>query len=152
MPPAAVSEIRKRSCKSEGTNARAPKTIAPSSATVTSTVRAQRSRRIARTCVQKGNRRGMATAVAIPLRLPFWTQVRAILRDRWARAVLVTVALEGAIVFGALAFVPSDLHDRFRISLTAAGGIVAAYGLGGVAYTLCARRLVARLGERGLAQ
>jgi predicted MFS family arabinose efflux permease len=93
-----------------------------------------------------------ATAVAIPLRLPFWTQVRAILRDRWARTVLVTVALEGAIVFGALAFVPSALHDRFRISLTAAGSIVAAYGLGGVAYTLCARRLVARLGERGLAQ
>lgn len=47
---------------------------------------------------------------------------------------------------------PSDLHDRYRISLTAAGAIVAAFGFGGVAYTLCARRLVVRLGERGLAQ
>lgn len=91
-------------------------------------------------------------AVAIPPRSSFRAQVAAIFRDRWARVVLVTVALEGATVFGALAFVPSDLHDRFRISLTAAGGIVAAYGLGGVAYTFFARRLVTRLGERGLAQ
>lgn len=92
------------------------------------------------------------TADAIRPRLSFWAQLAAIFRDRWARVVLVTVALEGAIIFGALAFVPSDLHDRFHISLTAAGGIVAAYGLGGVAYTFCARRLVTKLGERGLAQ
>ena len=85
-------------------------------------------------------------------RLSFYGQASAILRERWARIVLLTVAAEGAIVFGALAFVPSDLHQRFGLSLTAAGGIVAAYGLGGVGYTLVAKRLVARLGERGLAQ
>ena len=87
-----------------------------------------------------------------PPRLSFIAQATEILRDRWARVVLITVAIEGAIVFGALAFVPADLHARFGLSLTVAGGIVAAYGLGGVGYTLCARRLVARLGERGLAR
>ena len=74
-----------------------------------------------------------------------------LLRDRWARVVLVTILIEGAIVLGALAFVPSALHERFGISLTAAGAIVSAYGFGGVAYTLVARPLVGRLGERGLA-
>jgi predicted MFS family arabinose efflux permease len=75
----------------------------------------------------------------------------AIVRDRWARIVLVTVAIEGALVFGALAFVPAALHERFGVSLTAAGAIVSAFGLGGVGYTLVARRLVETLGERGLA-
>lgn len=74
-----------------------------------------------------------------------------VLRNRWARVVLVTILVEGAIVLGALAFVPSALHERFGISLTAAGAIVSAYGFGGVAYTLVARQLVERLGERGLA-
>jgi predicted MFS family arabinose efflux permease len=75
----------------------------------------------------------------------------AVLRDGWARVVLITILVEGAIVFGALAFVPSALHERFAISLTAAGAIVSAYGFGGVAYTLVAKPLVERLGERGLA-
>ena len=85
-------------------------------------------------------------------RPPFRAQVAALLRDRWARVVLVTVALEGAIFTGALTFVPAALHDRFGLSLTAAGATAAAFGLGAIAYTLAARRLVARLGERGLAQ
>ena len=88
---------------------------------------------------------------ALP-RPPFRAQVAALLRDRWVRVVLVTVALEGGIFTGALTFVPAALHDRFGLSLTAAGATAAAYGLGAVAYTLAARRLVARLGERGLAQ
>lgn len=96
-------------------------------------------------------REGVAAVVVAP-RLSFMAQSAAILHDRWSRIILLTVALEGAIVFGALAFIPSDLHVRFNLSLTAAGGIVASYGLGGVAYTFCARGLVARLGERGLAQ
>ncbi|MEP7085030.1 MAG: MFS transporter, partial [Betaproteobacteria bacterium] len=93
-----------------------------------------------------------ANATAARSSAAFLPQLTAILRDRWARVVLISVALEGAIIFGALAFVPSELHLRYGVSLTTAGAIVAAYGLGGVGYTLCARRLVARLGERGLAQ
>ena len=82
---------------------------------------------------------------------PVLARAAAVLRDGWARVVLITILVEGAIVFGALAFVPSALHERFAISLTAAGAIVSAYGFGGVAYTLVAKPLVERLGERGLA-
>jgi len=83
--------------------------------------------------------------------VPILARATGVLRGRWVRVILVTITLEGAIVLGALAFIPSSLHERYGISLTAAGAIVSAYGIGGVAYTLVARPLVQRLGERGLA-
>ena len=86
-----------------------------------------------------------------PARLSFARQIQAVLRVRWARIVLTTVFVEGMLVVGALAFVPAYLHARFGVSLTAAGAILATYGLGGLSYTLVTRHLVARLGERGLA-
>ena len=57
----------------------------------------------------------------------------------------------GLLVFGALAFAPSYLHERFDISLTAAGALVAVYAMGGLLYTVVAGRILKRLGERGLA-
>lgn len=74
-----------------------------------------------------------------------------IARPPWARRVLFTVVIEGMLMFGALAFVPAALHDRFGIPLWQAGAIAAVVGAGGFAYTLLARRLVHALGERGLA-
>lgn len=79
-------------------------------------------------------------------------QARTVFGVPWARVVLVTVFLEGLFVFGALAFTPAYLHDRFDLSLTASGGIVAVYALGGLLYTLIAGRMVSWLGERGLAR
>jgi predicted MFS family arabinose efflux permease len=84
-------------------------------------------------------------------RQPLWEQFHAVLHIRWARIVLFTVYIEGLVVFGALAFVPAYLHAQFGVSLTAAGAILATYGLGGLSYTLVTRHLVASLGERGLA-
>ena len=84
-------------------------------------------------------------------RLKLWTQFHNVLRMTWPRYVLLAVFLEGLLVFGAFAFVPSYLHKRFGVSLTGAGAIFAIYGLGGLSYTLVTRRLVALLGERGLA-
>jgi len=81
---------------------------------------------------------GMGPAIAGVIRVP------------WARVVLLAVALEGVAMYGALAFVPSYLHERLQIPLTAAGGILAAFGLGGLAYATAARRWVGWLGERGL--
>jgi predicted MFS family arabinose efflux permease len=77
-------------------------------------------------------------------------QGRQVLGVPWARVVLVTVFLEGFFTFGALAFVPAYLHERFGVSLTAAGALVAVYSVGGLAYTLVAGRVVKTLGERGL--
>jgi len=77
--------------------------------------------------------------------------MRDVARVPWARVVLAIVTLEGALVFGALSFVPAYLQQRYGLAPTAAGAVVAVFALGGLAYVAIARRLVARLGERGLA-
>lgn len=77
--------------------------------------------------------------------------VADVLRDPWARVILVSVFIEGMLVFGGLALVPSYLHERFGLSLTAAGGLTAVFGLGGLTYIAFAGYFVRRLGEVGLA-
>ena len=74
-----------------------------------------------------------------------------VLRSGWARVILALVAVEGLLAFGALAFVPTSLHERTGMPVWLAGATVAAFGIGGLAYTANAARLVARLGEAGLA-
>ncbi len=69
-------------------------------------------------------------------------------RVRW---VLTVVALEGALAFGTLAFVPARMVDGFGLSASAAGGAMVLYGVGGLLYSVFARRWLAWLGERGLA-
>jgi predicted MFS family arabinose efflux permease len=81
----------------------------------------------------------------------FLNQFINVLRVRWTRVILMTAVLESFTVFGSVAFIPVYLHTRFGISLTAAGAIMAVFGLGGLFYTVNAGRLVARIGERGLA-
>lgn len=76
---------------------------------------------------------------------------KAVLSTRWAYIILIGVCLEGACVFGGLAYVPTYLHTRFGISLTLAGGLMAVFGLGGLSYALFAKYFVGKLGERGLA-
>lgn len=74
----------------------------------------------------------------------------AVMRGGWSRLVLAAALLEGALMFGALAFVPTWLHARTGQSLASAGIAVAAVGVGGLFYAATARRWIARLGERGL--
>lgn len=74
-----------------------------------------------------------------------------VLRSAWARTILAVVAIEGLFAFGALAFVPTALHERTGLPVWLAGATVAAFGLGGFAYTTTAARLVRRFGETGLA-
>ncbi len=70
----------------------------------------------------------------------------------WPRTVLLTVFAEGFLFFGALAYVGVALHAAYGLSYTMVGVTLGAFGLGGVLYALNASRLVARLGERGLAR
>ncbi len=70
----------------------------------------------------------------------------------WARMILWTVFFEGMAVFGPLAFIPTYLHARWGLSLTGAGALMAAFGVGGFSYILFARKFVARFGEVGLAR
>ncbi len=77
-------------------------------------------------------------------------QMGQVLARPWARFILVAVALEGALVFGGLAFVATHLHQRLGASLAVAGALVMLFGFGGFAFATLSRRLVAALGEQGL--
>lgn len=98
---------------------------------------------------RRSRRLGATANVAPPGR--FSAQLASVMRLAWARRVVVTVAIEGAFVVSAFAFVPAHLHDRFGVSLGNAGAIVALYGVGGLLYAVAARRLVGAAGEGGLA-
>ncbi|WP_276809825.1 MFS transporter [Castellaniella defragrans] len=75
-----------------------------------------------------------------------------ILASPAARSILTVTTIEGALAFGAIAFIPSLLQRHHGISLSMAGGIAACYGIGGFVYTRLAARLLGRLGEPGLAR
>jgi predicted MFS family arabinose efflux permease len=75
----------------------------------------------------------------------------SVLAVPWARVVLLTVFVEGILLFGALAFVPTHLHRAYGMPLTVAGAIVMLYGVGGLVYAALAPLLVRRWGEAGLA-
>ena len=78
-------------------------------------------------------------------------QICIVLSVKWARIILLVVFIEGMFVFGALAFVPTYLHQHFGLSLTMAGGLMACFGVGGFSYILFAKYFVGRFGEVGLA-
>ena len=74
-----------------------------------------------------------------------------VLEVRWARVVLTTVGIEGLLVFGALAFVPTHLHEARGFSLSRSGLAMLAFAVGGVLFALFAHAIIARLGEIRLA-
>ncbi|MFO1198782.1 MAG: MFS transporter [Burkholderiaceae bacterium] len=77
-------------------------------------------------------------------------QFAGVLSIGWARAMLAFVAIEGALVFSATAFIPTYLHVDHGMPLWRAGLVVAGFGAGGLVYALTAAWLIPRLGERGL--
>jgi predicted MFS family arabinose efflux permease len=76
---------------------------------------------------------------------------RSVLAGPWARVVLITAFLEGVLLFGALAFIPTHIHRSYGLPLTVAGSMVMLYGVGGLVFAALSRALVRRLGEAGLA-
>ena len=77
-------------------------------------------------------------------------QMLGVLKRRWAVTVILVVALEGGVFWGAFTFVGADLHQRFGLGFAAVGLAVAAFGGGGFLYVTAAPILVRLLGERGL--
>lgn len=78
-------------------------------------------------------------------RTHFFAQVADLLRQPWPRTILLVGLVEGAAGFGALALWASHLHLSLAFSLSAAGGVVALFGFGGVCYMASARWLIRRL-------
>jgi predicted MFS family arabinose efflux permease len=79
------------------------------------------------------------------------SQYGVLLRAPAGRRLMGAAALDGAALFGgAFPFIGAYLIERFALSPAQAGLVVAGFGLGAFAYTRAAKRLVVRLGERGL--
>jgi predicted MFS family arabinose efflux permease len=91
--------------------------------------------------------RGTTTTRSHPVR-----QYLALARDRWVRVVVLTVAVEGFLFYGAFAYLGAYLHDDFRLSYFAIGLVIAGFSIGGVAFSLSVKWLVPRLCEQGLAR
>lgn len=98
---------------------------------------------------------GQRRAVSVSAEGSYWQQALsglALLRVARVRWVLTVTCIEGALAFGTLAFVPSQLVQHFGLSASLAGALMALYGLGGLGYSQMARRWLGWFGERGLAR
>lgn len=103
-------------------------------------VRLDQASAVQQTTIQTTNQKG------------FFAQIVSVLRIPWTRVILLAVLLEGVVGFGPLAFIPAYIHNRFGMSLSAAGAILALFGAGGLLYTTLAKRLIKARGEAGLAR
>jgi MFS family permease len=75
----------------------------------------------------------------------------AVVSTSWARIVLLVVCLEGAFVFGPLAFVPAYLHEHHGITVAWAGGVSGLFAVGALGYAFYANYFVRWFGEYRLA-
>ncbi len=82
---------------------------------------------------------------------PYWSKLAQVLRTPPALLLFGFTGLEGAFVFGAVAFVPAFLVTTGGLSISAASAAVALYAVGGFLYSAGAARLLSGLGERGVA-
>ena len=83
--------------------------------------------------------------------IAYFSNTFKLLRHQRVRQVLGVTAIEGALVFGAMAFIPTHLHQQFDMSVVVAGSVMMLYGVGGLIYSRLARRWLGWLGgERGL--
>jgi MFS transporter, YNFM family, putative membrane transport protein len=81
----------------------------------------------------------------------FAADYKAVLSSAWARIVILAVFLESFFGWGAFAYIGADLKQRFGLSLTAIGLIVACFAVGGLVYAATVQQLVNRFGQAGLA-
>jgi MFS transporter, YNFM family, putative membrane transport protein len=74
----------------------------------------------------------------------------AVLSNPFARKIVAIAFLEGAVAWGAFAYIGANLHLRFGLSFTLVGLTVACFGIGGLIYAGLVRHLVYLLGQTGL--
>src|SRR5579864_5361028 len=81
----------------------------------------------------------------------FVADYAVVLSNPFARIVILTAFIEGAIVWGAFAYIGADLRLRFGLSFTLVGLTVACFGVGGLIYAALVKIFVYRLGQIRLA-
>ena len=79
-----------------------------------------------------------------------YLRMLGLLRNPWARVILVTVFFEGALCYGSFAFAAYHAHRQLDLSVAASGALLSAFAAGGLIYAAVSGRLVPKLGERGL--
>jgi MFS transporter, YNFM family, putative membrane transport protein len=77
---------------------------------------------------------------------------KIVLRNPWARIMLLTVGLEGMLFQGIFPYISADLHLRLGLSFTAIGLIIGVFAIGGLAYAATVKPLMRRLGQSGIAR
>ena len=80
----------------------------------------------------------------------FMADYAALFSNPFARMILIVGFIEGALAWGAFAYIGANLHLRFDLSFTLVGLTVACFGVGGLIYSGLVRLLVYRLGQTGL--
>ena len=80
----------------------------------------------------------------------FKADYAALFSNPFARMILIVGFIEGALAWGAFAYIGANLHLRFDLSFTLVGLTVACFGVGGLIYSGLVRLLVYRLGQTGL--
>jgi len=81
----------------------------------------------------------------------FIADYAAVLGNHFARVVIIAAFIEGALVWGAFAYIGAHLRLRFGLSFTLIGLTVGCFGLGGLIFAALVKLLVYRLGQFGLA-
>jgi predicted MFS family arabinose efflux permease len=81
----------------------------------------------------------------------FVADYAAVLSIAFARLVIAVAFIEGALMWGAFAYIGAYLHQAFGVSFTLVGVTVAFFGVGGLIYAGLVKLLVHRLGQIGLA-
>ena len=96
---------------------------------------------LSRDRLQRASNPGLLTDILTPFLL---------LRQAQPRLVLGVCAAEGFFVMSGATFLGAYLHDRFELSISQIGLVLALFGGGGLFYTLNACWLIKRLSEREL--
>jgi len=81
----------------------------------------------------------------------FVADYTAVLSNPFARIVIIAAFIEGALAWGALAYIGANLRQKFGLTYTVIGVTVACFGIGGLLYAGLVKLLVRRLGQIGLA-
>ncbi|HZL30790.1 MAG TPA: MFS transporter [Pseudolabrys sp.] len=80
----------------------------------------------------------------------FVSDYTTVLRNPWARTVILMAFIESGAMYGAFTYVGADLHLRFGVEFWLVGLFVGFFAVGGLIYSLSVRGLVAWLGQSGL--